>query len=91
MYWQLKNNERNTGITLHEVTEVIDSGNIVAQKPVPLPKDDSPASLDAWVAKNGVDLFKKTVSHYQSGNLKKIKQEESRASYFPRPDQSSPP
>lgn len=86
MYWQLKHNERSTGITLHEVTEVMDAGNIVAQKPVPLPKDDSPASLDAWVAENGVDLFIETLRHYRQGNIKTIHQHETDASYFPCPD-----
>lgn len=87
MYWQLKNNERNTGVTLHEVTETLDAGNIVAQRPVPLPKDDSPASLDAWVAENGVDLFIHTFRHYRQGNIKTIRQDEADASYFPCPDQ----
>ena len=83
IHWQLENNERNTGVTLHEVTETIDAGNIIAQKPASLPADTSASSLNNWIAEHGTDIFIRAFQQHQSGNLKPRQQEEAQASYFP--------
>jgi len=72
---------------LHEVSNALDAGDIVAQKTVNLPTDHNPASLDAWVAKNGADLFSIALEDLLQGKLKTELQIESDASYFPYPNQ----
>ncbi|MCG6871780.1 MAG: hypothetical protein LJE84_05775, partial [Gammaproteobacteria bacterium] len=37
VFWQLQDGERNTGISLHHVTDRLDAGPLVAQRRVPLP------------------------------------------------------
>ena len=85
VFWQLDNRECNTGITLHEVSERLDAGRIVAQKPLPIPGSKSTAELEEWVAECGVDLFLETLAHHRRGSLTAIPQDEAAASYFPYP------
>ena len=85
LFWQLHYRERNTGVTLHEVSEHLDAGDIVAQASRALPTNTSAAALDEWVAEVGVDLFVKALDHYRRGCLVTSPQNEAAASYFPRP------
>jgi methionyl-tRNA formyltransferase len=85
VFWQLDNRERNTGITLHEVSERLDAGRIVAQKSLPIPGSKSTAALEEWVAECGVDLFLETLAQHRRGSLTAIPQDEAAASYFPYP------
>lgn len=86
LFWQLRMEEEHTGITLHEVTEQMDSGNIVAQLALPLPADRDTMTLDNWVAKHGVALFLGALNDWREGCLASRPQDEAAASYFPYPD-----
>ncbi len=83
LYWQLQNRESDTGLTLHEVIDKIDSGDILAREKCTLPENHDPHSLNTWVAVNGVNLFYKTLVQYLCGKLKPVPQDEMLASYFP--------
>lgn len=88
LFWQLRNKEQHTGVSLHEVTDQIDAGNIVAQQARPLPTNTGTAELDEWVAKIGVDLFLQAMEQYHQDCLTTIRQDEAAASYFPLPDKN---
>ncbi len=83
VFWQDRNGERQIGVTLHEITDRLDSGNIVAQKSFPLPTDTKSAGIEELVAKHGVDLFLEALHLHRQGRLITIRQDESLASYFP--------
>jgi methionyl-tRNA formyltransferase len=85
LYWQLRNREGHTGVTLHEVSEHLDAGNIVAQQAQPLPAVNNAADLDEWVAGVGVQLFMEALLRRREGRLQSIPQDESAASYYPYP------
>ena len=85
LYWQIKNSEPDTGLTLHEVTNYIDGGNIVARKSLPLPGNHDKNSLDTWVSEQGVNLFHNALIQYLQGKLEAKPQDEKMASYFPAP------
>ena len=85
LFWQLRNGETNTGITLHEVAERLDAGNIVARLAQPLPATTNADDLDKWVAGAGVNLFIEALARRRSGYLQTIPQDESAASYYPDP------
>ena len=57
----LKNNETETGCTLHYVTEKIDEGPIVGQKKVAVIKSDTPESLKKKVQKAEGQLIVETL------------------------------
>ncbi len=88
LYWQMLNNEPETGLTLHEVSSHIDGGDIVARISLPLPANQDKNSLDAWVSAQGVKLFYETLVRYLQGKLKPEPQNETIASYFPLPPEN---
>lgn len=80
----IKNNETQTGITFHLMNQEIDTGEILLQKEVTVSEEDTGGTLRnkcAFAAKNSViellDKLEKT-------ELIPKKQDESKASYFPR-------
>lgn len=85
VFWQLCNKESNTGVTLHEVSERLDAGSIVSQKPLPVSISISASELEEWVAECGVDLFMEALAHHRRGSLTARPQDEVTASYFSYP------
>jgi len=53
----LKNKEKETGCTLHEVTEVVDKGKIIIQKKVKVTQEDTVESLKEKVQKLEQECF----------------------------------
>ena len=86
VFWQLCNRESNTGVTLHEVSEQLDAGRIVAQKSIPISISISASELEEWVAECGVALFLEALARYRRGQLTAMPQDEATASYFPQPE-----
>ena len=86
LFWQLHHQERNTGISLHELTDQLDAGNIVAQQAHSLPTCTDAAKLNEWVAEMGVDLFLEAIQQCLREGLSPRIQDEAAASYFPRPE-----
>lgn len=85
LYWQLREREARTGLTLHEVTGRLDAGAIVGQRPLALPAQRDGATLDRWVAEHGAGLFVDTLALLRQGRLAARPQDEAAASYRPKP------
>jgi methionyl-tRNA formyltransferase len=83
LYWQIKNGESHTGVSLHEVSASMDGGSLIARKRVPLPAKRDRPTLDHWVAEHGVELIRDAVRAYCDGRLVTWAQDENRASYYP--------
>jgi len=66
IFWVLAENRRDTGITIHEITQKIDEGNIVSQAEVSIGKNDSEHTLYARCTIIGLELLKDLIL-----NLKK--------------------
>lgn len=80
----IKNNENKTGVTFHLVNEGIDTGEILLQKDVNISEDDTGESLKnkcAFLAKNSVSEL---LDKLEKAELIPKKQDESKASYFPK-------
>jgi methionyl-tRNA formyltransferase len=86
LYWQLRKGEAATGLTLHEVSGQLDTGNIVAQQAQSLPAVTDGVALNEWVAGTGAQLFIEALARLREGRLVSIPQDESAASYYPYPD-----
>jgi methionyl-tRNA formyltransferase len=84
VYWQLRNKERHGGVTLHEVTDRLDAGNIVAQKSFCMTEATSTECLETSVAAFGVDLFLGALKPWREGHRTTYPQDETLASYYPR-------
>jgi len=47
----IKNNEKVSGVSIHEVNEVYDDGKIILQKELPILENDTAESLESKIKK----------------------------------------
>jgi methionyl-tRNA formyltransferase len=80
--WALLEGEDKTGITIFELDEKMDEGDILFQEEVKISPDENAAELEARLAQKGAGLLIKTIA--QIDKLKHIKQNHSQASYAPK-------
>lgn len=80
--WALLNGEDKTGITLFELNEKMDEGDILVQEEIDILPSENAAELEARLAQIGAELLIKTIN-----NIEKIvpqKQDHSQATYAPK-------
>lgn len=80
--WVLINGEKETGVTLHFMTEKVDAGPIVAQQKIPIDPAETALTLTKKVAEAGAQLLLKLVTVLHRGRPKAIAQDAEQASYF---------
>lgn len=80
--WVLLEGEDKTGITIFELDEKMDEGDILIQEEVKIFPDENAAELEARLAQKGADLLIKTIA--QIDKLKHRKQDHSQATYSPK-------
>lgn len=82
--WVLINGEKETGITLHRVVREVDSGNVVAQKKVPVDFTDTALTLRTKMKKQTVELMRENWNLLCLNPVPAFAQDESRAKRWPR-------
>jgi len=87
--WPIVHGETETGQTVHWLDEGIDTGDIIAQRAIPIEPDDTSATLDAKLVDLGVELFIETWPLIASGQAPRIKQDDSQATYSVAPARRS--
>jgi methionyl-tRNA formyltransferase len=80
--WALLNGEEKTGITIFELNEKMDEGEILSQKEVEILPDENAAELEARLAQKGAELLVETIARLDS--LEHLPQDHSRATYAPK-------
>ena len=78
----LLDGEAKTGITIFELNEKMDEGDILVQEEVNVFPDENAAELEARLAQKGADLLIKAIA--QIDKLKHRKQDHSQATYAPK-------
>lgn len=73
--WSIINDEDHTGVTLFYLSELMDGGDIVAQKRVPIGPDDTAPVVYDRVCRATVDVILGTYSMLASGTAPRIKQD----------------
>jgi len=70
IFWQLRSGETNTGISLHDVSDTIDGGDLVGDQSVPLPDGASLEQIQILLIKAAVrtltDLFQSHPKSWQA-------------------------
>jgi methionyl-tRNA formyltransferase len=79
--WALLKGETTTGVTIFELNEKMDEGDILARRKVPILPNEKAYELEARLASLGSDLLINTLNIINS--VKKIPQDNSEASYAP--------
>ncbi len=82
--WVLVRGEKETGITLHHMTERADAGDIVAQRRVEIAPRETALSLYRKLEREGVALLEETLPLVERGEAPRIPQDEEKAFYVGR-------
>lgn len=86
LFWTFREGSEQTGVTIHLMDEGMDSGDILAQRVIPVPTGISYAQLESQCALQGGALLAHTVWELFRGRAVRVAQDESKSSYhsFPR-------
>jgi methionyl-tRNA formyltransferase len=85
LFWQFRNGETRTGVTLHFMNERPDTGDILLQTEAPFADGITGAEAERLCALAGSRLMGEGVKLLSGGNPPRQKQNESEATYFPNP------
>ncbi|MFC2160813.1 methionyl-tRNA formyltransferase [Acidobacteriota bacterium] len=80
--WSLLNGDRETGITIFELNEKMDEGDILTQKKIEIFQSDDTPSLETRLAHEGAELLSKTIKKISS--IQPSKQDHTLATYAPK-------
>ncbi|NOX80528.1 MAG: methionyl-tRNA formyltransferase, partial [Deltaproteobacteria bacterium] len=81
--WALINGEQETGITIMQVDEGMDTGDILLQASRPIKDDDTAGSLFAALAELGGETLMNAISQLKKGQLPAVRQDDSLATGAP--------
>ena len=82
--WALLNDERETGATIHCMTEDFDAGDIVAQSRVPIRFEDTWVDIHARVRRATEELLAQQLPRILDGSYERRPQDAATASHFRR-------
>lgn len=77
----LINGETETGVTIMQMDEGIDTGDILLSARLPIAADDTSGSLSDKLAKLGGETLLEAVARLKAGQLPAVRQESAQASY----------
>jgi methionyl-tRNA formyltransferase len=80
--WVLVHGETESGVTLHYMDEKPDHGDIVAQRRVPIGRDDTALTLTRALAEAARALLRETLPRLEAGTAPRTPQDHGRSSYF---------
>ncbi|MEK6678926.1 MAG: methionyl-tRNA formyltransferase [Nitrospirota bacterium] len=81
--WAIINGEKETGITIMQMDEGLDTGGILLQKGIEITKEDTAETLTNKLSKIGAGLLIEGLNAIEKGEIKAIPQDNSKASYAP--------
>jgi methionyl-tRNA formyltransferase len=82
--WPILCGEKFSGVTLHEIDNGIDTGNIISQIKFKININDNAEKVFLNYIKYGIILFKKNILKLLNGNYKLSKQKNLNSSYYSR-------
>ncbi|MEP1034518.1 methionyl-tRNA formyltransferase [Ekhidna sp.] len=80
--WSIINGESKAGITAHVIEEECDSGDIVAQVSIDIEENDTGGDLLEKYKVKYPELINGTLKDIEKDSLKRVKQDEQKATYF---------
>lgn len=79
--WAVIDGEEETGVTIQQMNEGVDTGDILTQEVVKLDAKETGASLFDKLAVCGAGLIVKTLEEIERGSLTPVKQDESKSTH----------
>ena len=84
-FWQLYHRERQAGVTVHAMTEVVDGGVVLSRTEVEIEPSESLDSLTRRCKRKGAELMIGTLLRMRSGSLSAEQVDLAQGSYFTFP------
>lgn len=85
-FWTLLHGEDRTGITVHYMDEGLDTGDVIAQEPLPIREGDTLHSLNARVAERGSEVLLDALEQVRAGTVTGTPIDAEEGSYFSLPE-----
>ena len=82
--WAILNDEPETGVTIMQMDEGLDTGDILAQERTPISDQDTSETLHQRLAAMGAALLVRTISEYVAGRIQPRPQPDHQATYAPK-------
>lgn len=79
--WSIIDGEEKTGVTIQQMNEGIDTGDIISVSEVVIDKKETGGSLFDKLAIEGAKLIVKTLKDIEAGNINPVKQDDSKSNY----------
>lgn len=80
----LLNGEAETGVTIMHMTKKMDAGDIISMKKMSIGPDMTYGELEAELCRMGSELLLETINRIKSGNVARVPQEHSLATFAPK-------
>ena len=74
--YAILNGDEMTGVTIMQMDEGLDTGDILTMKAIPVEKDDTGGSLFDKLSRLGAELLVKTLPRIEAGDIIPVKQQE---------------
>ena len=87
--WAIINGESKTGITIQQMDEGIDTGDIILVEEIPIAGDDTASSLHDKLARLGAQALLAAIKLIESGKAQHKPQDENMACYAPMIDKNT--
>ncbi|HEX5166926.1 MAG TPA: formyltransferase family protein [Thermomicrobiales bacterium] len=81
LFWIMRDGGRGCGVTVHALADRYDSGDILAQRPVPYPAGVRESELERRLAGEGAELALSVIEGLVVGRQSRTAQDEHQASY----------
>ena len=84
LVWAMINGEKETGISFFYLEEGVDEGDIIAQKKIPIRRNDTIKDMLTKVENSSLDILKEYMSQIADNIAPRIPQNHEKASLFPQ-------
>lgn len=84
-FWNMYNNEKTTGITVHRISAGIDEGEIILQREIPVLPDESLDALIRRTKRLGASLMAEAIEMIRTGSVKPIPNDKAQGTYYSFP------
>ena len=82
--WALMNGDKNTGVSIFQIKQKVDTGDILLQKRVKIHEDDNMHSLGMRLCETGANMLLETMKSIEEGKAFPVKQNPKAATKAPK-------
>ena len=82
--WAIIHGEKETGVSIIKISEILDAGDIFSQVKMKIDPEDTAVTLKAKIAQEGAECLCKTIDALEAGTQSLKTQDDAKATYAPK-------